>query len=313
MTPTPSANSPSYRVLIVDDNPAIHSDFRKILGGAQESSSRLDEAEAALFGEAPTAPPVTRFLIDSAYQGQEGLEKVEQALREGKPYSLAFIDVRMPPGWDGVETVSRIWSVDPTLQVVICTAYSDYSWDDMRARLGESDSAVILKKPFDNIEAIQLAHALTKKWLLAGESARRQQSVGGDTPAVRGAGRDAFSAMFAACPLAVALQNPDDGRILEVNEGFVELTGHLAHEVRGRAWSELFEAGDASAGRQDLRGGAGRTTESPGDQGAVRCKSGEVRPVTLRRERTVRDGRPIELVFLQTASSITDRQGSYAA
>jgi len=68
------------------------------------------------------------FEIDSAFQGQEGLAKVQHALNEGRPYAMAFVDVRMPPGWDGIETISRIWKMYPELQVVICTAYSDYSW-----------------------------------------------------------------------------------------------------------------------------------------------------------------------------------------
>ena len=94
----------------------------------------------------------------------EGLERVRQALAEGRPYAMAFMDVRMPPGWDGIETTAKIWEIDPDLQVVICTAYSDYSWSKMIEQLGQSDKLLILKKPFDNVEALQLATALTEKW-----------------------------------------------------------------------------------------------------------------------------------------------------
>lgn len=79
---------------------------------------------------------------------------------------MAFVDVRMPPGWDGIETTAKIWEQDPELQIVICTAYSDYSWDEMVARLPQSDQLLVLKKPFDTIEALQMAHALTEKWRL---------------------------------------------------------------------------------------------------------------------------------------------------
>jgi len=74
--------------------------------------------------------------------------------------------VRMPPGWDGIETISRIWEADPDIQVVLCTAYSDYSWDEIAGRLGSTDRLVILKKPFDAVEVLQLASALTEKWAL---------------------------------------------------------------------------------------------------------------------------------------------------
>ena len=70
----------------------------------------------------------------------------------------------MPPGWDGIETIARLWQVDPDLQTVICTAFADYSWDEMIGKLGQSDRLLILKKPFDPIEVQQLASALVEKW-----------------------------------------------------------------------------------------------------------------------------------------------------
>ena len=91
---------------------------------------------------------------------------VKRAAEEGDHYALAFVDIRMPPGWDGVETISHLWECRPDLQIVICTAYSDYSWVEMIRKLGYSPNLVVLKKPFDNIEVLQLAHALTEKWHL---------------------------------------------------------------------------------------------------------------------------------------------------
>jgi CheY-like chemotaxis protein len=160
------------RVLVIDDNPAIHEDFRKILCPVT-SVETLDEDEAAIFGKRPKAAPSAGFEMDSAFQGQEGLEKVSQATRQGCPYALAFVDGRMPPGWDGVETIAKIWRGYPDIQIVICTAYSDYSWEEIVKRVGQSDSLVILKKPFDNVEVLQLAHAMTRKWSLS-QQARAQ-------------------------------------------------------------------------------------------------------------------------------------------
>jgi PAS domain S-box-containing protein len=156
------------RILVIDDNRAIHSDFRKILCPAVDG--QLEELEAALFGpqEKGVKPPV--FEMDSAYQGQEALALLEQAQLEGRPYWMAFVDVRMPPGWDGVGTISRLWEVTPDLQAVICTAYSDYSWGSMTSRLKHRDRLVILKKPFDAVEVLQLAAALTEKWRLLQQS-----------------------------------------------------------------------------------------------------------------------------------------------
>jgi len=150
-----------FRILIVDDNEAIHQDLRKILVPSQDTAGLADD-EAVLFGT-PTHETVS-FELDSAFQGVQALEKVETALAAQDPYSLAFIDVRMPPGWDGIETIERIWKKDQDLQVVICTAYSDYNWRDIEQRVGLSHNLVVLKKPFDPIEVTQLAHALTAKW-----------------------------------------------------------------------------------------------------------------------------------------------------
>ena len=155
------------RILIIDDNGAIHEDFRKILSRGKPRTNALDAAEAALFGNTPEAQiQFPEFQLDSAFQGQEGLALVEKSLQENRPYAMAFVDVRMPPGWDGVETTAQIWQKYPDLQVVICTAYSDYSWEEMLKKFGYSDRLVILKKPFDNIEVLQLAVSMTEKWQL---------------------------------------------------------------------------------------------------------------------------------------------------
>jgi len=156
---------PRPRILIVDDSRAIHDDFRKILSVAAPATE-ADESEAALF-DAPIKSSVRKaFTVDSAFQGEEALRQVQQSLKEGRPYALAFVDIRMPPGWDGIETIIQVWKVDPDLQVVICSAYSDYSWDDMIDAVGQSDRLVILKKPFDVVEVLQLANALVAKWEL---------------------------------------------------------------------------------------------------------------------------------------------------
>ena len=154
------------RVLIIDDNPSIHADFRKILGTRGSAAAELSKATAELFGDEMVPGPKAEFDLMIALQGEEGLSAVREAVRSGKPYAMAFVDVRMPPGWDGIETITRIWEMDPDIQVVLCTAYSDYSWDDITSRLGSTDRLVILKKPFDAVEVLQLASALTEKWTL---------------------------------------------------------------------------------------------------------------------------------------------------
>lgn len=150
-----------HRILIADDNEAIHEDLRKILLPSSEIEGDIAADEELLFGTRTVRG--RSFRLDSAFQGEEALRKLEEAMRQGEGYSMAFVDVRMPPGWDGVETVRRLWETDADLQVVLCTAYTDYSWREILEQLGDSHNFVILKKPFETIEVTQLAHALTAK------------------------------------------------------------------------------------------------------------------------------------------------------
>ncbi|CAH0249862.1 EAL domain-containing response regulator [Pseudomonas brassicacearum] len=163
------------RILVVDDTPAIHQDFRKILSPSAGSDDSLDDTESLLFG----TPQVNRlqFQIDSAYQGEEALELVKRAQAEGQPYALVFADMRMPPGWDGLQTIERLWEADPRLQIALCTAFSDYSWETMSERIEFDDQLLILKKPFDTLEIRQMASAMTWKWQLAQDAARKMRSL----------------------------------------------------------------------------------------------------------------------------------------
>jgi len=165
------------RILVIDDNKSIHKDFREILEVGGAKTGTLDEAKVAILGDAAKASEREGFEIDSAFQGAEGLQKVKEALAQGKPYAMAFVDVRMPPGWDGIETIGRIWAEYPELEVVICTAYSDYQWSEIVDKLGQSDQLLILKKPFDNVEARQLACALTEKWSLGRQTKLKQKDL----------------------------------------------------------------------------------------------------------------------------------------
>ncbi|HLM47400.1 MAG TPA: response regulator [Myxococcaceae bacterium] len=152
------------RLLVIDDSEAIHLDFRRILSLEQrQPRADIDLLEEALFG-APlsraSACDGLEFELDSAFQGQEGLTRVRQALEAGTPYSLIFLDYRMPPGWNGAETLRRLRQVAPSLRVVLCSAYSDYSWEAMVQEFGESLLLRELRKPFNGQDVRQLLLSL---------------------------------------------------------------------------------------------------------------------------------------------------------
>jgi len=153
------------RILVIDDSEAIHKDFRRILSPEpKQGSGELDLLEDVLFGPTPSqsARAEAEFELESAFQGKEGLAKVQEAQASGRPYALVFLDYRMPPGWNGVETLRRLREVAPSLPVVLCSAYSDYSWEEIVREFGQSSLLQEMRKPFNSQEMRQKATHLTR-------------------------------------------------------------------------------------------------------------------------------------------------------
>ena len=167
----------AHRILVIDDNPSIHKDFETILLD-EEDSTILNHLRSEVFGDGTCSSVIKDvYQLDFASQGKEGYEKIKHARSEGQPYEVAFVDMRMPPGWDGLQTIEHIWKIDANVQIVICTAYSDYSWGEISERLGRSDNLLILKKPFDSAEVAQLASALTEKWNLTKQASLKTEQL----------------------------------------------------------------------------------------------------------------------------------------
>jgi PAS domain S-box-containing protein len=305
------------RILVVDDNPAIHEDFRKILCADCETG-KLDKLEDELFGDAVETLQQEQFRIDSAYQGQEALSLVEAAIAQGDPYHMAFVDIRMPPGWDGVETLERLWQRCPDLQAVICTAYSDYSWDEMTRRLSQTDNLLILKKPFDTVEVLQMAHAMTNKWALARQARLRMEDLDRMVQertrqlraemeerarvqeALRGS-EERFIKAFSANPLAMAIQTCASNQFVDANPSFCKLTGYEPGQLLEHTPEELELWVKAEE------------PESPGDNGngavhggnqscTLRRRDGKTRSTVLWSEPLTLGSVPCRLLILEDIS-----------
>ena len=159
-----SEHARSRRVLVIDDSDAIHKDFRRVLSPERKSSlQELAQLEDELFGSSSirSGSGEVQFEVESAFQGQEGVAKVRHALAEGRPYALVFLDYLMPPGWSGVETLRELRKLSPSVPVVICSAYTDYSWQELMREFGEGPLLTELRKPFNHRELYQLALRLT--------------------------------------------------------------------------------------------------------------------------------------------------------
>ncbi len=160
------------RLMLVDDNASIHEDFRNLLNTTVlKKDTDTTALEDELFGNSdsndiPEDDIFSEYVIDDAYQGEEAVAMADTAFEEGNPYSLIFMDVRMPPGMDGLQTIKEIWKNHPDIEMVICTAYSDYSWEQILQMFGKTDHLLFIKKPFDSVSVRQIALTLTTKWNL---------------------------------------------------------------------------------------------------------------------------------------------------
>ena len=162
------------RILIVDDEPAIHDSyaycFSGHVGGAAEPGDTLDAMAADLFGcddhdRSPDVVAAERpFEPHHCHQGVQAVAAVKQSLAEGRPFAVAFIDIRMPPGIDGRETARRIRALDPDINLVIVTGYSDFTPAEIGKVAGPADKIFYIAKPFEVAEISQMALALCRRW-----------------------------------------------------------------------------------------------------------------------------------------------------
>ncbi len=214
------------RILVIDDNPAIYEDFCKVLCPSTAPSKALLALTSELFDEQLLTQTVTDYRIEYAQRGQDGARMVKDAMGSDDPFVIAFVDMRMPNGWNGLETISNLWREDPRLQIVLCTAYSDYSWQEIRERLSTRDRFLILKKPFDNIEVQQMVETMINR-----QEAEAQLLL-----------LDACVSQANELVLITDARPATEGgpRIVYVNDLFSRCTGYARDAVIGKSLGMIF-------------------------------------------------------------------------
>ncbi|HEV3182397.1 MAG TPA: EAL domain-containing protein [Steroidobacteraceae bacterium] len=164
-------NTP-IRVLVVDDEPEIRDAYKQILCDTEANleMTGFHELRSRLFRKNPTealrqaATRATSFETVFCQQASEGVAAVKEALARNEPFAVAFIDMRMPPGQDGVWAATQIRELDPALEIVICTAYSDADPGEIGGYVPPEDKLSYLQKPFHPHEVRQMTIALGSKW-----------------------------------------------------------------------------------------------------------------------------------------------------
>src|SRR5512133_3002536 len=253
----------NHRVLVIDPDPAAQEEIRKILGARKPRSPEFTELKRMIFDEPQPAGAPIEFEVDAVPQGEEGFWKAHAAEMAGSPYGVAFVDLQIARGWDGVETISRIREEHPDLQIVICTAFSDQRLQEFAPLFERTANVVILKKPLASLEVKQLAQALADKWslhhrvrtqrhLLEGTADQRtaELQLANDQlkaeitermqmeKALRRS-EERFSKAFKASPVPLAIHSLAQQVCLDANQGFLDLAGLTREELVNRPATEL--------------------------------------------------------------------------
>ena len=214
-------SKPNNRIIVIDDDPEIWEAYRAILSPALiaeqfRAGKKMDQLFAGDVGA--VLEEQINFDLSFASQGQEGFQLVQKALQKENPYAIAFVDVRMPPGWDGLETAANIRSIDPDIEIVIVTAYADRSRDEIAQAVKPPHKLLYLRKPFDLDELKQIALSLSEKWNI---SQLEQEQ------------RETITTILKTTPAAI-FTTDEKRRITSWNQAAEQITGYRAEEVLGR-------------------------------------------------------------------------------
>jgi len=157
----------SNRVLVVDDDPTLVDEYVRCLGEDFEpdyATTTLTDLEKVLLGEDTDEHGAAKFEVHSRNQGEAAVEAVEAAIKAGQPYSVVFVDIRMPPGMDGIAAAQQIRVLDPDVNIVVVADSASAAPENLGSKIPPADKIFFFQKPFHALECRQLAAALCGKW-----------------------------------------------------------------------------------------------------------------------------------------------------
>ena len=165
------------RIIIIDDDEEIWESYRSVLVINRTPSASSRMMTELLSTEAAEDPFQVDFDLAYAQQGETGFRMVKDSIAKGKPFSIAFIDIRMPPGWGGVDTARAIRQIDENIEIVIVTAFSDLSQMEIVRTIGVPDKLLYMRKPFDAEELAQVALSLNQKWNISWHEQQQKTEI----------------------------------------------------------------------------------------------------------------------------------------
>ncbi|MYI63591.1 MAG: response regulator, partial [Gemmatimonadetes bacterium] len=228
-------NSWNYRVLVVDDQEEIHNDFAEML--ASGLTKRATDELAATFVAQSDKPILPQFELSHATSGEEACAMVKAAEEANRPFALAYVDVRMPPGADGIETVRQIRQFERDLEIVIMTAYSDKTLTDIVNNMELLHKLLYIRKPFSREEIQQITLSLVGKWNIEQELAKHQRELE-DSNRQFDASNQRLQAVLDATGDAIGMFDAE-GRLQVANQGYEKLLDAAESELQQMPPSDL--------------------------------------------------------------------------
>jgi DNA-binding response OmpR family regulator len=226
------------RILIIDDDEQILNMYRDALQQPEDSNSKLQQ-----FAELETTGKeiVGSFDVDTALQGEQGVDCIQRGLDMGKPYAIAIVDVNLPPGINGLETVKRVRQIDKNIFIIMVTAYQNPNLDDLMAAI--NDYIVLARKPFNSEEIIRLAQKACQSWEnnpAHSTANSEKESDSHDTLVKRWYLDDVIDSINE--PLIIC---STDGLIIGINPAAHVLSQYSQEELVGRKINVLFSEGNS--------------------------------------------------------------------
>jgi len=248
-------NTRNRRILIVDGDSAIHTEFREALENPSTDLLPAGAADSSSSDASLPSASTTEFVVDAVTQGPDAVHADQEAVLAGRPFAAAFVDVGLAGDWDGIDTVQRMCEVDSHLQFVLCTDPSDNSWHDRFGQLTMADGIVLAKKPLSHIQRMQLALSLTEKWNVSRQARLQLRELESlleeQANTIRRCEARSEAILNASADAIIAID--EHGAIETFNTTAETVFGYAAEEVLGRNISMLATAAEGTAHDEFVR------------------------------------------------------------